>query len=595
MNKTIARWASRLLILLLVTCMAIPTAVAEGVTETVAETSPTSVTLDQSGTVTVSIGDTLTLNATLAPEGAQSTLKWTSSKKKVASVKNGVVTPKKVGTTTITVKTANKKKAKVKVKVIDSTKPSKVVLDKTGTQTILMGEHLQLTATLYPETAKSGLKWKSSKKRVAVVDQNGMVGAISTGTTTITVTTRNKKKAKVKVKVIDNGNVPIWTPDDYNLPYLVYVCKKTHTIAILAKDANGEWTRVLRLFSTGLGRKNVTDVGYFSIVKKERWHKWGSGYSPFASKLNIGIYLHGPIYKQKNQHTIRPSYYNCIGKDCSSGCIRTTCGAAAWVYYNCPLGTLVFVAPNGRFSTPRPKKISKKATKDPSDPGDHPEILITGFTLEPAVLNLEKGATQAVTPATINPSNTSTTGFTYHSSNTAVATVAANGVVTAVGAGTAVIQAIANDDYKCSAVATVNVTDSSATPKTAEAALAEAAVVEVPDEVVAQDGALSSEESALTIAEEDAVDEVPSPAGDEAVGAEQPAGEEAVADAAAESAEDAPADVPDADTEDAAADAEEDPAASTEQAPTLTAEEDGLSLAAEEVPEDVSEITVDQE
>ena len=76
MNKTFARWASRLLILLLVACMAIPTAVAE----TVEATSPTSVTLDQSGTVTVSIGDTLTLNATVTPDYVRNApLEWKSS------------------------------------------------------------------------------------------------------------------------------------------------------------------------------------------------------------------------------------------------------------------------------------------------------------------------------------------------------------------------------------------------------------------------------------------------------------------------------------------------------------------------------------
>ncbi len=617
MNKTITRWASRLLLLLLVACMAMPTAVAESVVAT----KPTSVKLDQKGTVTLAIGDTLTLNATLYPEGAQSTLKWKSSKKKIASVKGGVVTPKKVGTTTITVTTKNKKKARVKIKVIDPYKPSKVYLDKTGTQTILMGESLQLNAALYPETAKSTLKWKSSNKRVAVVDQNGMVGAISTGKTTITVTTRNKKKAKVKVKVIDNGNVPIWTPNDYTLPYLVYVCKTTHTIAILARDANGEWTRVLRLFSTGLGRKNVTDVGYFSIVKKERWHKWGSGYSPFANKLNIGIYLHGPIFKEKNQNTIRPSYYNCIGKDCSSGCIRTTTGAAAWIYYNCPLGTLVFVAPNGRFSTPRPKKISKKATKDPTDPGDHPEVLITGFTLDPAVMTLEKGASQNVTPGNINPSNTSTTGFTFSSSNTSVATVNASGTVTAVGAGTAVIQAIANDDYKCSATTTVNVTDSSAAATTTDTAkVTEAASVETPEEVIAQDVAQSPDEGALTAVElpaeevtvaQDAsfaevADEPAAPVEDEIVEtpveepveapteepveapADEPAGEPAE-ETVGETTEEAPGE------DAAAADVASVQEAPAEPDPALNADEDGLTFAGEEVPEAEEAVVIDQE
>lgn len=204
MNKTIARWASRLLILLLVACMAIPTAVAE----TVAETSPTSVTLDQSGTVTLSIGDTLTLNATLAPEGAQSTLKWTSSKKKIATVKNGVVTPKKVGTTVITVNVprgGKKCKAKIKVKVVDPYKATKVTMEPSGFTYMSVGGTLQLTATMEPSYSTSTLKWSSSNKGVASVTKNGLVRARKKGKATITVKTSSGKRARITIQVLKKG------------------------------------------------------------------------------------------------------------------------------------------------------------------------------------------------------------------------------------------------------------------------------------------------------------------------------------------------------------------------------------------------------
>ena len=77
----------------------------------------TKVTLDRSGTVKLPLNEKLTLTATLKPSGATGKLTWKSSNKKVATVKNGVVTPKKKGTATITV-TCGKKSAKVKVKVV---------------------------------------------------------------------------------------------------------------------------------------------------------------------------------------------------------------------------------------------------------------------------------------------------------------------------------------------------------------------------------------------------------------------------------------------------------------------------------------------
>ncbi|MDO4356576.1 MAG: Ig-like domain-containing protein, partial [Clostridia bacterium] len=81
-------------------------------------TKPTGISLSQSGTVNVYKGETVQLNAALAPASAKSELSWTSSNKKTATVNsNGVVTGVKEGTVTITVKTYNGKKATVKVKV----------------------------------------------------------------------------------------------------------------------------------------------------------------------------------------------------------------------------------------------------------------------------------------------------------------------------------------------------------------------------------------------------------------------------------------------------------------------------------------------
>ena len=78
---------------------------------------PTGISLNRSGTVTLPLNETLTIGASLQPTTAVGTITWSTSNKKVATVSNGVVTPKKKGTVTITAK-CGKKKAKVKVKVV---------------------------------------------------------------------------------------------------------------------------------------------------------------------------------------------------------------------------------------------------------------------------------------------------------------------------------------------------------------------------------------------------------------------------------------------------------------------------------------------
>ena len=167
-------------------------------------TKPSGVALDKTGTVTLDMGQTLTLNYALKPETAVSDVTWKSSNAKIATVENGVVTPLKEGSVTITVTTVKQKKsARVKIKVVDPYKPSGVALDHTGTVTLDMGQTLTLNYALKPETAVSDVTWKSSNAKIATVE-NGVVTPLKEGTVTITVTTvKQKKSARVKIKVVD--------------------------------------------------------------------------------------------------------------------------------------------------------------------------------------------------------------------------------------------------------------------------------------------------------------------------------------------------------------------------------------------------------
>ena len=162
------------------------------------------VELEESGTVLVGKGETISLNANILPETAETTLSWKSSSAKVATVDaDGVVEGIKTGTATITVTSKNGKKDTVKVKVIDPTIADSVVLDQSGTITTNVGEPVQLNAEVLPATAETELTWSTSSKKVATVDENGLVMPIKKGNATITVKTDNGKKDTVKIKVVD--------------------------------------------------------------------------------------------------------------------------------------------------------------------------------------------------------------------------------------------------------------------------------------------------------------------------------------------------------------------------------------------------------
>ena len=84
---------------------------------TIAPTEVSSITLDKSS-ASLKVGETVTLTATVGPDDAtDKTITWTTSDATVATVSNGVVTAKKMGTVTMTAQ-AGDKTASCTVKVL---------------------------------------------------------------------------------------------------------------------------------------------------------------------------------------------------------------------------------------------------------------------------------------------------------------------------------------------------------------------------------------------------------------------------------------------------------------------------------------------
>ena len=150
---------------------------------TVVATPVTSVTLNKTS-ASVKAGETVTLTATVKPDDAtDKTVTWSTSDATVATVSNGVVTAKKVGTATITAK-AGDKSATCEITVV-STPVTAVTLNKTSVS-LKAGETVTLKATMKPDDATDKtVTWGSSDESVAKVE-NGIVTAIGKGLSTIT-------------------------------------------------------------------------------------------------------------------------------------------------------------------------------------------------------------------------------------------------------------------------------------------------------------------------------------------------------------------------------------------------------------------------
>lgn len=162
-------------------------ALNKGVILTFTKIPVTGVTLNKT-TTTINKGASETLTTTVLPANAgDKTLTWSSSNTAVAIVnQNGLVTAVSAGTARITAASPDGPSAGCDVTV--RAPVTGVTLNKTAT-TINRGAQEILIATVLPADADNkSLTWSSSNTAVAVVDQFGVVTAVSAGSAHITAT-----------------------------------------------------------------------------------------------------------------------------------------------------------------------------------------------------------------------------------------------------------------------------------------------------------------------------------------------------------------------------------------------------------------------
>ena len=145
-----------------------------------------SVSLDKTEYTFNTIGNTLTLKATVLPADADDkSLEWTSDNDNVAAVNaGGLVTAKGNGTANITVTTKDQNETATCVVTVVQWITG-ISFDKTSI-TLYVGEGETLIPTITPSNAADkSLNWTSIDTSVASVDSEGKVTAVSKGTAVI--------------------------------------------------------------------------------------------------------------------------------------------------------------------------------------------------------------------------------------------------------------------------------------------------------------------------------------------------------------------------------------------------------------------------
>lgn len=410
------------------------------------------------------VGTDTSFTVNVSPEGATNK-NWTSSTSNasIASL-SGKSTIHAVapGTAIITVTTEDgKKTATITVTVTQQVGEIRLSADKT---TLKVGGTAKVTANVLPENASNkGVTFTSSHSTVATVDANGNVQAASAGTTTITATAADGKGAygTITIKVEDMATGVTLSPtskelkvnETAQLAASVLPATANQSIKFTSSDET-----VATVSETGLVTARKEGTAVITATAADGSEKSAScTIKVGATAVDVpvtGITLDQPeitieVLKDAKQlkATVEPA--NATNKDVVFSSSNTNVAVVS----NTGLVTAIN---NGTAtitvtSKENPSIMAKCLVKVGAP------VLVTDVTVQPAELNLKTDGTYQLSVSVL-PSNADERGVTFESSNTAVATVSASGLITAKGPGTATITVTAKDGSGKKATCTVTVT-----------------------------------------------------------------------------------------------------------------------------------------
>lgn len=153
--------------------------------------------------MTLLVGNPAYVEKVVFPATAKQSCVYSTSNSKVATVnKKGKITPKKSGKCSITVKSKYNDKITAKCNITVLPKATKVKLNKSKL-VLKKGRSATLKATIYPKVSiVKGVTFKTSDKKIAIVNSKGKVTAKKKGQCYIIATAKDGSKKFAKCRVI---------------------------------------------------------------------------------------------------------------------------------------------------------------------------------------------------------------------------------------------------------------------------------------------------------------------------------------------------------------------------------------------------------
>ena len=425
------------------------------VTVTKGKVAVTGVKLDKTAH-TLTVGGTVTLVATVAPENATNKkVTWKSDKTNIATVDgNGKVTAVKEGEAKITVTTEDGNKTATCTITVkkDKVAVTGVSLNKTDLS-MTVGGSFQFVATITPKDATNqNVKWQSNDSGVAQVDGTGKVTAKAVGTATITVITEDgNKTASCKVTVQEDKvavtgvklnvtSLSMMEGDSYQLIATISPVNATNQ-NVKWQSSNSGVAQV-----NGKGEVTAKTAGTATItVITEDGNKTAScSVTVKASTIAVAsVSLNKSslslVVGDMETLTATLSPANATNKavkwSSSDPYVAQVNSYGEVRAINAGTATITVTTEDGH------KTASCKVTVKAST------IAVASVSLNKSSISLKVGDKETLV-ATLSPANATNKAVKWSSSDLSVAEVNSNGVVTAKAGGTAIITVTTEDGHK---------------------------------------------------------------------------------------------------------------------------------------------------
>ena len=408
-------------------------------------------------TTSLWVGKTKTLTATITPRTSSNTaVNWSSSDENVATVSSdGIVTANSEGTCIITCTAADGYGTKSICEVTVKQQVTEIALSETNAS-LWVGETKTITATALPTTASNtSVEWSSSDENIASVSSEGVITANGEGSCIITCTAADgygtKSTCEVTIKqqvteiALSETNASLWVGDTKTITATASPTTASNTsvewsssddnVATVSSDgvitAKGEGTCIITCTAAdGYGTKSICEV----IVKQQ--------VTEIAlSETNASLWVDET---KTITATALPTTASNTSVEWSSSDDNVATVSSDGVITAKGEGTCIITctAADG-YGIKSTCEITVKQQ-------------VTEIVLSETTVSLCLGDTKTIT-ATATLETASNTDVIWSSSDENVATVSADGIVTAKGEGTCIITCTAADGYGTVSVCEVTV------------------------------------------------------------------------------------------------------------------------------------------